>query len=81
MQPPLKSPRFEYPHFGRMVRRTIPKPWGVADVPFVEIAHRTDPQLRGEFDCGRCVVIAAERQIPVAARLIERLRARKWAHE
>lgn len=62
-----------------MSRKTIPKPWRVADVTFVEIeiSHRTDTQLRVEFDCGLRVVIADECQIPLAARLIETLRAGK----
>ncbi len=64
-----------------MPSKTIRKPWRVADVTFVEIeiAHRTDTQLRVEFDCGLRVVIADERQIPLAARLIETLRAGKEA--
>ena len=62
-----------------MSSKTIPKPWRVADVTFIEIeiTHRTDRQLRVEFDCGLCVVIADEFQIPLAARLIETLRAGK----
>jgi hypothetical protein len=62
-----------------MPRKTIPKPWRVADVTFVEIeiTHRTDMQLRVEFGCGLRVVIADERQIPLAARLIETFRAGK----
>lgn len=62
-----------------MSSKTIPKPWRVADVTFIEIeiTHRTDKQLRVEFDCGLCVVITDECQIPLAARLIETLRAGK----
>jgi len=64
-----------------MPSKTIRKPWRVADVTFIkiEISHRTDTQLRVEFDCGLRVVIADERQVPLAARLIETLRAGKEA--
>ena len=64
-----------------MSRKTIPKPWRVADVTFIEIeiTHRTDTQLRVEFDCGLRIVITGERQVPLAARLIETLRAGKEA--
>ena len=64
-----------------MPSKTIRKPWRVADVTFIEIeiSHRTDTQLRVEFDCGLCVVIADERQVPLAARLIETLRGGKEA--
>lgn len=64
-----------------MSKKSIPKPWRVSDVTFVEIeiSHRTDTQLRVEFDCGLRVVIADERQIPLAARLIAVLRAGKEA--
>lgn len=64
-----------------MPGKTIRKPWRVADVTFIEIeiSHRTDTQLRVEFDCGLRVVIADERQVPLAARLIETLRAGKEA--
>jgi len=62
-----------------MAKRSIPKPWRVADVTFVEIeiTHRTDRQLRVEFECGLRVVIADDSQIPLAARLIETLRCGK----
>lgn len=64
-----------------MPSKTIRKPWRVADVTFVEIeiSHWTDTQLRVEFDCGLRLVITDERQIPLAARLIETLRAGKEA--
>jgi hypothetical protein len=64
-----------------MSRKNIPKPWRVADVTFVEIeiTHRTDTQMRIEFECGLRVVIADGSQIPLAARLIETLRAGKGA--
>ncbi len=54
-------------------------PWRVAEVTFVEIeiSHPTDRQLRVEFECGLRIVIASEGQIPLAARLIETLRAGK----
>ncbi len=66
-----------------MAKKTIPKPWRVADVTFVEIeiSHRTDRQMRVEFDCGLRLVIADERQIPLAARLIDTLRAGKEARK
>ena len=64
-----------------MAKRSIPKPWRVADVTFVEIeiTHRTDRQMRVEFECGLRVVIADDSQIPLAARLIEALRTGKEA--
>jgi hypothetical protein len=64
-----------------MPSKTIRKPWRVADVTFIEIEinHRTDTQLRVEFDCGLRLVITDERQVPLAARLIETLRAGKEA--
>ena len=62
-----------------MAKRSIPKPWRVADVTFVEIeiTHRSDRQMRVEFECGLRVVIADGSQIPLAARLIETLRCEK----
>lgn len=62
-----------------MARKTRTKPWRVADVTFVEIeiSHPTDRQMRVEFQCGLRVVIADESQIPLAALLIETLRAGK----
>lgn len=62
-----------------MAKRSIPKPWRVADVTFVEIeiSHRTDRQMRVEFECGLRIVIAEDSQIPLAARLIETLRTGK----
>ena len=62
-----------------MAKRSIPKPWRVADVTFVEIeiTHRTERQMRVEFDCGLRIVIAEDSQIPLAARLIETLRTGK----
>lgn len=64
-----------------MPSKTIRKPWRVADVTFIaiEISHRTDIQLRVEFDCGLRVIIADERQVLLAARLIETLWAGKEA--
>ena len=64
-----------------MARKTIPTPWRVADVTFIEIeiTHPTDRQMRVEFECGLRVVIADDSQIPLAARLIEALRAGKEA--
>ena len=54
-----------------MSRKTIPKPWRVADVTFVEIeiAHPTDAQMRIKFECGLHVVMADESQTALAARL------------
>ena len=62
-----------------MAKKTRTGPWRVADVTFVEIelSHPTDRQMRVEFQCGLRVVITDERQIPLAARLIETLRAGK----
>jgi hypothetical protein len=64
-----------------MAKRSIPKPWRVADVTFVEIeiTHSTDRQMRVEFECGLRVVITEESQIPLASRLIEALRRGKEA--
>ena len=62
-----------------MAKKSIPKPWRVTDVTFIEIeiSHRTDTQMRVEFDCGLRIVVADGRQIPLAARLIEALRSGK----
>lgn len=62
-----------------MAKRSIPKPWRVADVTFVEIEiiHRSDRQMRVEFECGLRVIIADDSQVPLAARLIETLRREK----
>ena len=43
-----------------MTKRSIPKPWRVADVTFVEI-EIIDRQMRIEFECGLRVVIASAR--------------------
>ena len=58
-----------------MAKKSIPKPWRVADVTFVEIeiSHHTDRQMRVEFDCGLRLLIADECQIPLAARLLDTL--------
>jgi hypothetical protein len=68
-------------HAGWMAKNSIPKPWRVADVTFVEIEikHPTDTQMRVEFECGVRVVITDELQIPLAAHLIEALRSGKEA--
>ena len=62
-----------------MAKRSIPKPWRVADVTFVEIeiTHRSDCQMRVEFECGLRVVIADDSQVQLAARLIDTLRREK----
>ncbi len=64
-----------------MARKTIPKPWQVTDLNFVEIeiTHRSDTQMRIEFACGLRLVIASEEQIPLAARLVDTLRHIKGA--
>ena len=66
-----------------MSSKTIPKPWRVAAATFVEIeiTHRTDSQMRVEFACGLRIAIADERQIPLAARLVETLRVGKGARK
>ena len=59
-----------------MARKSVPKSWQVADLQFVEIEikHRSDTQVRIEFTCGVCVVLASKEQIPLVARLVEALR-------
>lgn len=56
-----------------------PQPWRVADATFVEVELRrpSDRQLRIEFDCGLRLVVTAASQVPLAALLIETLRAGK----
>ena len=62
-----------------MSSSSIPAPWRVADVTFVEIEirHPSDRQMRVEFGCGLRLVITDSGQIPLAATLIETLRAGK----
>jgi hypothetical protein len=57
----------------------MPAPWRVADVTFfeIEIRHPSDRQMRVEFGCGLRLVITDPGQIPLAAALIESLRAGK----
>jgi hypothetical protein len=58
---------------------SVPQPWRVADVTFVEIEIRrpSDRQMRVEFGCGLRLVITDASQVPLAASLIEALRAGK----
>lgn len=59
-----------------MARKSVPKPWQVADLQFVEIEikHRSDTQVRIEFACGVCIILASREQIPLVARLVEAIR-------
>jgi hypothetical protein len=58
---------------------SVPQPWRVADVTFVEIEIRRPSarQMRVEFGCGLRLVITDASQVPLAASLIEALRAGK----
>ncbi len=58
---------------------SVPQPWRVADATFIEVRLRqpSDRQLRVEFGCGLRLVITDVSQVPVAALLIETLRAGK----
>ncbi len=58
---------------------SLPQPWRVADVTFVEIELRqaSDRQMRVEFGCGLRLVITDASQVALAARFIEALRAGK----
>ena len=58
---------------------TIPKPWPVADVNFIEIfiENPAERQMRIEFANGVRLIIAKPEHIPLAAELIETLRAGK----
>ena len=60
---------------------SLPQPWCVADVTFVEIELRqvSDRQMRVEFGCGLRLVITDASQVALAASLIETLRAGKEA--
>ena len=62
-----------------MSSSSIPAPWRVADVTFVEfeIRHPSERQMRVEFGCGVRLVITEASQITLAASLIETLRAGK----
>lgn len=62
-----------------MSSSSIPAPWRVADVTFVEIEirHRSERQMRVEFGCGVRLVITDASQLALAASLIETLRAGK----
>ena len=65
----------------RMSSTSNPDPWRVNDATFVEIEIRnpTDRQLRLEFGCGLRLVITDVGQVPLAAKLIEKLRLGKEA--
>ncbi|MCE2960347.1 MAG: hypothetical protein ACK46A_02795 [Akkermansiaceae bacterium] len=58
---------------------SVPKPWRVADVTFVEIEirHPSERQMRVEFGCGVRLVITDASQLALAVALIETLRAGK----
>jgi hypothetical protein len=58
---------------------SVPQPWRVADATFVEVELRqpSDRQMRVEFGCGLRLVITDASQVPLAASLIETLRAGK----
>lgn len=62
-----------------MSSSSIPTPWRVADVTFVEIEirHPSERQMRVEFGCGVRLVITDASQVALAVRLIETLRAGK----
>lgn len=62
-----------------MSSSSIPTPWRVADVTFVEIEirHPSERQMRVEFGCGVRLVITDASQVALAASLIETLRAGK----
>ena len=64
-----------------MSSSSVPNPWRVADVTFVEIEirHPSERQMRVEFGCGLRLVITDPSQIPLAAALIEKLRTGKEA--
>ncbi len=58
---------------------SVPKPWRVADVTFVEIEirHPSERQMRVGFGCGVRLVITDASQLALAASPIETLRAGK----
>jgi hypothetical protein len=62
-----------------MPSSSIPTPWRVSDVTFVEIEirHPSERQMRVEFGCGVRIVITDASQVALAAGLIETLRAGK----
>ena len=62
-----------------MSSSSVPIPWRVSDVTFVEIEirHPSERQMRIEFGCGVRLVITEASQITLAASLIETLRAGK----
>lgn len=62
-----------------MSSSSIPTPWRVADVTFVEIEirHPSERQMRVELEGGVRIVITGESQVTLAVALIETLRAGK----
>jgi hypothetical protein len=62
-----------------MSSSSVPKPWRVADVTFVEIEirHPSERQMRVELEGGVRIVITGASQVALAAALIETLRAGK----
>lgn len=65
-----------------MSRTSKSKPWRIADVSFVQVQLDSlpkypEPQMRVEFDHGVQIIITHADQIPLAAHLIETLRAGK----
>lgn len=62
-----------------MSSSSVPIPWRVSDVTFVEIEirHPSERQMRVEFGCGVRLVITDASQVTLAASLIETLRAGK----
>lgn len=62
-----------------MSSSSIPVPWCLADVAFVEIEirHPSERQMRVELEGGVRIVITDTSQIALAAALIETLRAGK----
>jgi hypothetical protein len=62
-----------------MSSSSIPTPWRVADVTFVEIEirHPSERQMRVELEGGVRIVITDASQTALAAALIETLRAGK----
>ena len=59
-----------------MPKSKHPKPWPIQDVRYVEVAlsKLSTRHLHIEFDHGIRIVVADEKQIPLAAQLIEHLR-------
>lgn len=62
-----------------MFPSSVPTPWRLADVTFVEceIRQPSARQLRVEFGCGVRIFITHASQLALAASIIETLRAGK----